>query len=345
MTSAVEKKQSHPQYDCFVKLIRCEDDPDLQSFLGYLKLRSLHRRSKVVSTSRSRTQRSRTKPANGRHVADAMGITQNLRSSKANQGVRNHDTQSALLRVMSDPNALVHMTPMGTFELKCTLCPETHFLAADLIDHKLSVHGCSWPMCLACTEEFSSQQALVSHSCRARFRCEACGILCKQRHHLTQHKRTCTSRQIVGYTCAVCGFSTGCQEELNDHICDEKPDMTAVPLEDASAMYVTPSVLPEHSTLYMNVSSEEPEFGINECSSTVSDNSDSSVLNYLCEECLNLFPSEEALQWHNCGWMPETEDDQSPTPSIGPASSPAAVDALSEVEQLAKFCTDVVFKD
>ena len=270
-------------------------------------------------------------------------------------------SKSTLLQKMiSDPNTVISnnitrvMTTAGKCELKCGMCSKTFSLARDLINHKRLAHKCTKLMCTACAGEFPSDKALKSHACRAKCRCDICGTICKETRYLAMHKRMAHKKTVGSYMCYVCCFQASSQEELDTHPCGGKPRKTTPPVASSSTVMVYPkwevstksqpsdSSVPKPN-IYIDISAKEPATD-GEASSS------NNGMQFLCEVCLNMYPSRTALESHKCGEQvivvdPESTKAAPQAPSMADAFMPMGMEVLPEVEQLAKFYSSVVFKD
>ena len=272
-------------------------------------------------------------------------------------------SKSTLLHQMiTDPNTVISnnitrvTTTAGKSELKCGMCTKTFSLARDLINHKRLAHNCTKLMCTACAGEFPSDKALKSHACRAKCRCDICGTICKEARYLAMHKRMAHKKTVGSYMCYVCCFQASSKQELDMHPCGGKPRKTTPLMTSSSTVMVYPKwdvhskSAPSSSSstptpnIYIDISAKDPDTAGQASSS-------SNVMQFLCEVCLNMYPSHAALQSHQCGDEVVTID---PDPvkaapkapsTVEPFMPPLSMEVLPEVEQLAKFYSSVVFKD
>ncbi|KAK7115921.1 myoneurin-like [Littorina saxatilis] len=269
------------------------------------------------------------------------------------------DSRSTLLKQMiSDPSTIISnnisrvTASGGNAELKCNMCTRTFQVTRDLVNHTRLMHPCMDHICTTCAKEFPSGDALYSHVCQPKFCCEVCGAACKTESSLMTHKRMSHGKTMGPYMCFKCCFHTSSQLELNTHMCGGRPLVTPIRGRNSSSGVVypgkgmEPNLKPSTSgtnPVYINLSA--PSQGVGTSTQSLKSGSDGK---FLCEVCLEMFPSDSALASHKCGQPSFVRASMAaPVMPSGSGSSqpPLPIQVLPEVEQLAKFYTSMVFKE
>ncbi|KAL8589120.1 hypothetical protein ACOMHN_017283 [Nucella lapillus] len=282
---------------------------------------------------------------------------------------------SRVQELISNPDVVISpkvsrvTTTGGKTELQCNMCSKTYVMARDLVNHKHLAHKASQHMCITCAKDFPSAEELCDHECSVKNQCDLCGLVCK---NVLGHKQKAHPKAPPNHVmCQVCCFTASSQEELDAHICGGRPKIK-YSARASSAVMVYP---PTDTTTKGDVSSRPNIYvDIGEPPALVGDgasgnaSSRSSPMQFLCEVCLNMYPSSATLASHKCNSAVEVDPDPSsepgsskvpvqpkvapqPPPPQAPAMSmpspmmPFGMDVMPEVEQLAKFYSSVVFKE
>ncbi|XP_076465069.1 uncharacterized protein LOC143296929 [Babylonia areolata] len=278
-----------------------------------------------------------------------------------------------LQELISDPSMVIStevsriMTTGGNAELQCSRCSKTYMVARDLINHKRMAHKVSEYMCTTCADEFPSALQLNNHKCKAKYRCEICGCCCKSPSAMLKHKNMAHPKTLGSYMCSVCCFNAGSQQELNAHVCGGRPKIKySARASSAVMVYPTWEDQPQASSssaprpnIYVDIPG--PVVPGSEAVGSKGDaGSRSSPMQFLCEVCLNMFPTAAALASHKCDAdvVVDMDADPGPQPSVSatprvppqlPSNAspmvPLGMEVMPEVEQLAKFYSSVVFME
>lgn len=112
----------------------------------------------------------------------------------------------------------------GQYVCAAVNCGKRYGCKGDLTQHTRSVHGVHKPAryeCRLCNTEFATQRDVYRHRVSAHpqvFKCDACGVVCKNRAALTVH----TKRAHPKHTTVASESSTGIVQHNASYKCEEK---------------------------------------------------------------------------------------------------------------------------